>query len=188
MARLKGKYLFSPTDQFKHMELSDFCSVVDAFERRIYGWFLNPLNHLLRDDNNLFVATAIECMLVDALAGFWFGVKKTTGDHFVDFLEHEMGVNHQEAAEFYDRFRCGILHQTNIKKKSCISKEVKDLHLDNGVLFFNPEGFYERLKKYFGAYLGELRSGHSCVHEFKERFRILFKDEFSGDKWILWQN
>ena len=54
------------------MDLSDFSLVVDAFERRIYGWFLNPLDQFLRDDNNLFVATAIECMLVDALAGFGF--------------------------------------------------------------------------------------------------------------------
>lgn len=188
MVRLKAKYLFSPRDEFKDVDLSDFLSVIDAFERRIDGWFFDSIEQLLGNDNSLFVATAIECMLVDALAGFWFGVKRSRGNDFVDFLVQRMNFRYQVAKAFYDRFRNGILHQINIKKKSCISKAVKDLHLDNDVLFFNPEGFYKRLKEYFGAYLVELRSAHSCVHKFKKRFRILFKDEFGGDKWILWQN
>ena len=68
-------------------------------------------------------------------------------------------------------------------------KEIKDLHLENdGVLFFNPDGFYERLKEYFREYLAELRSGDSCVREFKKRFKNLFKDEFRDHQWRLWWN
>lgn len=188
MAKLKGKYFFSPTDEFKDLDLTDFHSVVDCFERRIDGWFFEPIELLLKNDKNLFVVTATECMLVDALAGFWSGVKESKGNDFVDFLVQRMGFTQAVAAEFYDRFRNGILHQTNIKRKGCISKEIKDLHLDNGVLFFNPEGFYERLKEYFVTYLGELRSGHSCMHKFKKRFYILFRHEFSKDRWRSWQS
>lgn len=186
MARLKGKYLFSPTDEFKNLNLSDFASVVDAFERRIKGWFFNPIEELLSDNRDLFAATAIECMLVDAFAGFWFGVKESKGKHFVNFLVKRMGINYQEAEKFYDRFRCGILHQTNIKEKSCISEEATDLVLQGDVLFLNPRGFYERLRKYFENYLHELRSRHSCEPKFKKRFYYLFKPEFSIDEWKLW--
>ena len=69
MARLRGKYLFSPTDEFKDLNLSDFVSVVDAFERRINGWFLNPIEHISQDDNNLF-ARAPACCIIQTKIDF----------------------------------------------------------------------------------------------------------------------
>ena len=185
MVILEKKYLFSPEDEFQYLDLSDFSSIIDAFERRIVGWFLKPIEQLLGDDNNLFVITAIECMLVDALGGFWFG-KDTTGNDFKTFLVDRLNIRHDIADAFYKRFRNGILHQTSIKKKSVISKDVLDFHLDDDVLFFNPESLHDRLKEYFRIYLVELRSGDSCVQEFKKRFKQLFKDEFRDYQWRHW--
>jgi len=185
---LEKKYLFSPIDEFKDLNLSDFLSVVDAFERRIDGWFFEPIEQLLGDNKNLFVITAIECMVVDALGGFWFG-KDTTGNVFRDFLVNRMNINPNVAEAFYKRFRNGILHQTNIKKKSVISKQIGDFHIDNSdVLFFNPIGFYDLLGEYFRKYMIELKSRNNCAQNFKKRFKQLFKDEFSDRQWREWES
>lgn len=185
---LQGKYLFSPKDEFNELELSNFASVVDAFERRIQGWFLNPIRQLLENDSNLFVITATECMIVDALSGFFYGLERDTMKaDFIGFLSKEAGIQRIVAKEFYDRFRCGIIHQTSIKKRSSISKEVEDIYLqDDGILFFNPEGFYRKLGDYSKVYIGRLRSDKETQKNFKKRFKYLFNEEFSRDKWKHW--
>lgn len=184
----QGRYLFSPSDEFKDLDLSDFPSIVDSFERRIRGWFLNPIEPMLEDNNSLFAATAVECLLVETLSGF---VKWTIGDtnreDFIRFLEEELKVNREVAEEFYIRFRCGILYQGNIKEKSCITDEI-DIFLlqEDGVLFFNPKGFFELLCSYFDQYLAKLKLEEGLQVCFRNRFYHFFREKFDEDKWAVW--
>lgn len=179
-------YLFAPNIEFKDLDLSDFLSIVEAFRQRIEGWFFEPIGQLMGNKDNLFVITSIECMIVDALRGFWSG-KDSSGVDFVDFLVKCLKIRSDIAEEFYKRFRNGILHQTNIKKKSVISESVRDFLFDNtGVLFFNPIGFYDQLRVYFNEYLKELKSRNGVLN-FKKRFKSLFKDEFNDQEWRQWE-
>lgn len=180
-------YLFAPNVEFNDLDLSNFLSVVDAFSQRIDGWFFEPINLLIGNECNLFVITAIECMVVDALSGFWSGAD-STGATFTEFLTEKMNIDPSVATAFYTRFRNGIIHQTNIKMKSVISNKVKSFQFDkSGILFFNPIEFYTQLRIYFNEYLEELRSRGSGVQRFKKRFKKLFKDEFNDQEWRKWE-
>ena len=84
--------------------LSNSPSIVDGFERRITGWFFKPIEQLVNDDVNLFVITAIECMVADTMGGFWFG-EDSNGNDFQEFLVDRMNINPNIAETFYKRFR-----------------------------------------------------------------------------------
>ncbi len=145
---IKGKYLFSPRDELRDLDINNFPSIIEASERRIQGWFFNPLEKFLADNNDFFMAPAVECILVDALTGFFFGISGDTHkDDFTAFLSQNLYVQKEDATEFYLRFRCGLLHQANIKKCSSITTEVESLYLqkENDVLFINPIGFRKQL-------------------------------------------
>lgn len=188
---LKGKYLFSSADEFKDLDLTNFQSVLQAFERRIQLWFFGPLEKLLVQEENLFVASAIECMLIDALSGFAQGVRADTHkENFILFLQEKLNIEKRVADEFYNRFRCGILHQTNIKKKSSITDEIEIIHLqeEDNSLFFNPRGFYQLLQKYFKDYMKKVVSDKDLQINFRIRFYHLFRDEFAETKWGDWFN
>jgi hypothetical protein len=179
-------YMFAPNVEFRDLDLSDFQSVVKAFGQRMDGWFFKPINRLFGYENNLFVITAIECMVVDTLSGFWYG-DSGTKKNFTDFLVERMNIHPDIANAFYLRFRCGIVHQTNIKENSVISEKVKDFQLDNSnVLYFNPIGFFVQLITYFDKYLKELGSRSDGVQSFKRRFKQLFNDEFDDNQWQEW--
>lgn len=181
-------YLFAPGVEFKQLNLSDFQSVVNPFEKRMLGWFFNPIEQLIGNENNFFVITAIECMVVDALSGFWYG-DNGSEKNFTKFLVERLNVRSDFAEAFYLRFRNGIVHQTNIKQKSMISTKVKDFQFDSSnVLSFNPIDFYNRLRAYFDQYLTELKSRSNGVDNFKTRFKQLFKEEFSNKEWEQWKN
>lgn len=187
--RLDGKYFFSPTDEFKNLDLNEFNQIVGAFERRIRGWFFEPLEKMLAKESELFIASAVECMLVDSLSGFVYGRRNTTNTDFTSFVRSELKFPEPIASAFYDRFRCGILHQTSIKEKSCISLELEheSLHLDdNNVLFFNPRNFYVMLRKYFAYYMEKLQQDVSTQINFREHFKHLFEKEYSPIEWIPW--
>jgi phage baseplate assembly protein W len=187
--RLEGKYLFSPTDEFKDLDLTNFPSIVGAFERRIQGWFFDPLRRLLSDEKNFFIAAALECVLVDALSGFAYGIfGDTHKDDFVKFLVENLNIPEDAAIEFYTRFRCGILHQTNIKKSSCLTKEVETLYfqLEDDRLFFNPQGFFELPEKYFESYVRRLKVESDHQIRFRKRFSYLFAYDIEEPKWRAW--
>jgi phage baseplate assembly protein W len=186
---LEGKYLFSPTDEFKNLDLSNFQLIIEAFDRRIQEWLFSPLEKLLIDKRDFFVATAVECVLVDALAGFFFGVYGDTHkEDFTEFLRQNLGIQKDAATEFYLRFRCGILHQTNIKKCSSITTEVETLYFqkEDNVLFVNPIGFYKLLREFFTNYIKRLHNEKAVEIRFRTRFFHLFVDEFEECKWRGW--
>lgn len=49
--RLRGKYFFSPKDEFKDLDLNNFNSIIESFDHRIEGWYFKPLGKLLGDES-----------------------------------------------------------------------------------------------------------------------------------------
>ena len=190
--RLKGRYFFSPKDEFKDLDLNNFATIIEGFERRIRGWYFEPLQKLLEDESSLFVASAVECMLADTLSGFFYGLEKETNrEDFIAFLEYALDFSNAISRAFYERFRCGILHQTYIKEKSCISTELEidALYLDdNDSLFFNPRIFFKLLSKFFTSYLNELQNDINTQIKFRKHFKFLFNKEYSLGEWTPWDN
>lgn len=182
------RYLFSPTLEFKDLDLSDFPSVVNAFEQRMKCWFLNPIEQILQDDNNLFVATAIECIFIESLSSFLYGgpFGSSKENVFRDFIHEELGVPEKTAEEFYLRFCSGILSEANIRGKSAMTDQIEHFFLaEDGRFLFSPS-FFKLLQSYFNEYMKRLRSEPELQMNFRKRFISLFWKNFSEEKWVDW--
>lgn len=191
MMKDKGKYLFNPEKEFKDLDLGDFREVLDAFCRRIEIWYFEPLEKLLTNDSGLFIAAAVQCMLVDTFAGYLYGFEMDTQRmDFERLMKTEFGFNSEISEAFYRRIRCGILHQTYVKEKSCITTEPEFgmLQLQNNVLFFKPREFYGSLRLWFIDYVSRIKRENSTELKFRTHFKYLFAKEYSPEKWTDWNN
>jgi hypothetical protein len=122
-------------DLTSNINWHDVDEVIDAFERRIRSWYLEPAQILIDEmPGKEFIITNIGCTLVDTLSQFRTGkdahdaqaYKEFTEDHFPDF-EQELpkhipsdlvvGSNYDVdtvSEAFYSGFRCGLTHSGTI--------------------------------------------------------------------------
>jgi hypothetical protein len=128
-----------------------------------------------------FVVMSLDCLLIETLEQFEKGVKKTPAgkseDYFVDFLtKGSFGsfFNETFARIFYDKIRCGILHQAEIKGDSRIvigkSKPLVKLSKHNG-LIINRKMFHAQLLKEFEGYVSRLRKNDPPDLVLRDNFR-----------------
>lgn len=122
-------------DIVSNIDWSNIDEVIDAFERRIQSWYLDPAEILIDEmPGNGSIITNIGCILVDTLSQFRHGkdshdapvYKAFTEEHFPDF-DHPMpkvipshlvvGSNYDVdtvSEAFYSGFRCGLAHSGTI--------------------------------------------------------------------------
>ena len=135
---------------------------------RMNGRFFNIVKRIQGDDFSGFAVLALDCLLIESLQQFKEGVHTTPplrgGEYFEKFLTQTSFGNHfnrSTARKFYDQFRCGILHQAEIKKTSKVLRYGVLVRLtpDGEGLIINREKFHAELRRAFAAYLRELRVG-----------------------------
>lgn len=87
----------------------DFDGVVDAFEERMAGWYLDPVRYLRRRKRNPYYSTriakffrwedpghfafdvmAVDCLLIDALSQYVTGKLSASRGIFIDFITDHM--------------------------------------------------------------------------------------------------
>ena len=141
---------------------------------RIYGRFLNIIADAEKKLFSGFAVLALDCLLCETLQQFYDGEdesKSPTGD-FVRFLTSSpfnryFGTDNTPktsmAAVFYNQFRCGILHQAEVKKTSLIKIEDKYSLVDwsdnqHTGLIVNRKKFHQQLVQEFSSYLVSLRN------------------------------
>lgn len=177
---LDGKKMYSPKYPLAELRDADDEKVLEAFGDRIRNWYIGPIASMLKDPGNDFTSLAIECMLLDALSGYYFGLQKDSSPKtFKDFTREVVpGMKERSTAEmFYDAFRNGILHETRIKKSGFISRRVDDVVVeDNGALYVNPQELHEVLQNWFDSYHKMLSEKEGLRKRFFDRFIFLFRD------------
>jgi hypothetical protein len=151
---------------------------IEIFEDRIRGRFLNIVGNIQSAPFSGFVVMAIDCLLVETLEQFYRGVPDSVGGSkafFTNFFERS-DVLKKEFTEsqrelFYDHFRCGILHQAEIKGDSLVWK-VGQLVWENqpGSITINRQKFHEILACEFSAYTQKLRD-KANFSDLRLRFR-----------------
>jgi len=184
-----GEKKFSPNCTFDDLKDAEIDKLIDAFIDRMKGWYFQPLKSLLGLDTEKtkgdydFISLAIECMLIDALAGYFYGIERNTGKcSFIVFLIENLGFkSYKEAEKFYEDFRCGIVHETRIKKSGFVSRKEKFPHywIVNDKLYVNPVKLFTELKSFFIWYCDKLleEDKENIIRKnFLRRFRYLFKD------------
>jgi len=167
----------------------DWPLAVQIFEKRIRSRFLNAVDALEQRESYEsqcrfgFTILAIDCLLIETLYQFREGLphtKKKSSKAFKDFLtttpQFNKHFDNKLAEQFYDEFRCGILHQAEVKMLSrvktgpnypLVSRENK-----TGKMIVNRSLFHKALLDFFDSYIAQLRDGGVANEHHRQMFRM----------------
>jgi hypothetical protein len=103
---IKNERFFEMNRRYSEIDWTSFRDIIVAWERRIKGWYIEPVEVMLSRDANwlqrrimsiiirrpdpghyAFSVMSTTCMLIDALSQYWFGVVSSEGKHFKDFVD-----------------------------------------------------------------------------------------------------
>lgn len=119
---------------YSQIDWSKLSDVIDAFQKMICDWYLNPAKELAKNGHFAFSVMAINCLLIDTLSQFVNGVNASRRDLFKQFIRDKLptyslvltnSIQHNDGTRndvilndvadvLYHGFRCGILHQAHI--------------------------------------------------------------------------
>ena len=146
---------------------SDWQTAVRVLEDRLNARFFDAAEAIDQQDFAGFAVLALDCLLIETLQQFKEGVGETPRrkgeQYFVNFLTTAPFSSYftkASATKFYCHFRCGILHQAEIKAISKV-RRVAPLTAptpDGKGLIINRKLFHSTLRKAFAAYLRALRN------------------------------
>ncbi len=146
---------------------SDWRKAVRMLEDRLNARFFDAVKAIDKQDFAGFAVLTLDCLLIETLQQFREGAEETPRrkgeQYFVDFLTtppFSTYFTKATAAKFYDHFRCGILHQAEIKASSKVRRNGQLVApTTNGKgLIINRKLFHATLRKAFAAYLRALRN------------------------------
>lgn len=130
---------FRRMTRYDQINWNDFTSVIDAFHGRIDDWYILPTKELLNHKDGghyAFAVMALNCLLIDTMSQFYYGLLTSSGRKFKDFVRDRIPkvagnlptqinqpvspnnrhgdplTNYEEV--LYTGFRCGILHQAHV--------------------------------------------------------------------------
>jgi hypothetical protein len=153
----------------------------NIFERRIHQRFISPLNHVLAYDSDQkkgegFLVMIIVCILMEHLGSLYQGKIYTTKEEnllpfeynssksiFVDFLTTQPPFkdyfDSRSAKKFYEKVRCGLLHEARTKANWKIhDKKGKALLISSGGdLYIYRTTFFDELKEWVYHYKTSLK-------------------------------
>ena len=146
---------------------SDWRKAVRMVEDRLNARFFDAVEAIQEQDFSGFAVLALDCLLIETLQQFKEGVAETPRrkgeEYFVNFLTAAPFATYFDRASactFYDHFRCGILHQAEIKGSSKVWRigALVAPTLDGRGLIINRKLFHSVLRKAFANYLRILRN------------------------------
>ncbi|MAO09729.1 MAG: hypothetical protein CMC07_02255 [Flavobacteriaceae bacterium] len=169
------KLLDNP-DKKKRAEISDhiyyrlynrFLKIFDYQNSNVKKYFKNgkevQLNEFNEEFKNGFLIMASCSLLIETLAGFLNGLDKTAngkGDEafnqvfeFAKSKKNKLSVFNQ--TKFYNKIRCGLLHQGQTKERFLITREGKNLFKDETI---DAYLFHSELKKLLNEYRKKLNA------------------------------
>ena len=164
---------------------ADWVAAIDILAARIHDRYIEPVDFLIASEANKpaserrfgFTVLAIDCLLVETLGAFIEGLEDTDGKSKKTFCAF-LRTRKQFAAEFatddlaknfYEQFRCGILHQAEIGGESKVWSVGPLLRVEGNAVTVNRNKFHDCLKAEFQSYLSELRDPKNST--LRENFR-----------------
>ena len=152
---------------------ADWDKAINILHKRIKSRYLDPADILLNEDSQRaarerrfgFTILAIDCLLIETLQAFVEGredTRRKSEQMFRNFLtgraSFKAHFSQSTAKQFYEDFRCGILHQAEIQGKSRVWSVGSLARVENGAMIVNRTEFHSRLKQEFQLYLADLRN------------------------------
>lgn len=159
--------------------LDSWETAILIFEDRIRGRFLDIVDQIQSLSYSGFVVMAIDCLLIETLEQFYCGVPDSVGGSkklFNKFFDRSTtlskGFDKNQKELLYEHFRCGILHQAELKGDSLVWKigPLVRNNTRNGIVV-NRQKFHEILVCEFDSYTHKLRAQNPVDVDLRLRFR-----------------
>lgn len=201
--------------------------VIDLFNNRITDFYFNPIEDIIKTKKlkgEGFTILTIQCALIEMFASFKSGKihnyrknpkgpkyeYKKSDECFISFLQsEEMFKDHffQEdgtkdvpfkASDFYDKVRCGLMHEARTKGEWVVNS--KREYLGNEKIFITKKGSSEiridrtilnyQLKKYFEGYLDSLRQNSDAGNQLRRLFarKLDHMHDIKPDNYDWWKD
>ncbi len=180
--RIEKKLYFAPGIKFSELDFSDSLRIVNQFNKRIYGYYLDPAKILL-ESKNAFAGGLLLVSAIDALSLFIFDKKKVK-TRFIKFCNEYLFYKFDEPISnlFFDDFRNGLVHEARIKNGgefSFTENSIAIIHLDSPTLIINPEYLYHEIESALSKYINTLKKDIEVRKKLNRRLKNLFKYELS---------
>jgi len=146
-------------------------NVIKAFKERIENYYFKPIEMLLNQKDFGFAATSLLASLVDIFAKTQ--KHDTTNiknrNKYIEWIKKNLEFDTKVSKDFYENFRCGLLHAGCIESGGQISYEPNELWVqDKKHIVINPKYLYQKLKTIFNDYITNEDSGE-LFNYLKER-------------------
>lgn len=165
----------------------------NVFYTRVKTRFLTPIDRILASDikgGEGFTVAAIQCILVEFLAAFYFGKIYVSGKEESELSEHEYSSStklvvdfltgcepfkdsfnsKQIARDFFSYIRCGLLHEAATKKSAVIwvSEPHEDLIIKkvSGNLVLYRDNLQQAIVDFLNKYKKELQESQELQSSF----------------------
>jgi len=129
-------------------------NILDAFRDRIKEYYFKPIR-MLNDKEFGFAAIGLLASFIDILVktkDHLTGHKSRT--EYESWLHEKLGFEKKCAEDFYEDFRCGLLHSGCIESGGQVSYETSDLYtFYKGHHFVNPKILLEKIEQYFDEFI-----------------------------------
>ena len=167
------------------IDFKDRDRLIDAFEARVNGFFIQPLQFLRESADKqgaLFAAALLAAALIDSIASVeGFPPKKQP---IAAWLHKYVPVSNQRVEDrtvgeiFEERFRHNLAHAGYIASRRRLSDDIPDaFSVINGVVTANPFRLVDSIRDGLDALVKELRSGSRD----RNRFAYDLEKKFAAD-------
>jgi hypothetical protein len=207
---VRDQRYFTSEELYSQIDWTDFRKVVDAFRRRLEGWYVTPAQ-IIRDHSwhYSFALMALDCLLIDALSQYYYGVTTSSRTTFKDFVKESLPalaslpapIKCPGAADLktyadvlYAGFRCGILHEAHVPLYGGMSPLAARLYAfeptgytkyhdgtDCPTVQVDPVVLFDELKKVFAVYLSDLVNPDARHDDRRAKFKAKFSSSFGID-------
>lgn len=182
--RIQDVVYFSPSTKLGELDLSNRKHLVDAFKERIESYYFQPIE-VLTKSNSAFAAGAIECLLIDAFARYVTEEKEdskrgATRRRIIKWCKNQLHIDNQTAKNFYEFFRCGLLHESHIKGFGQFTFDINfanPISIEQDYLIVNPKHLFASLKDYFSNFTHQLLNDNEAYATFFARVKSDFESE-----------
>ena len=149
---IKNEFYFSPGILLKDLDKNN---VIKAFTDRIEKWYFEPIK-MMNDEELGFAAAGLIASVIDILA-------KTSNhdlnndknkEKYKKWIKEKFKFTEDAALNFYNHFRCGLLHSGCIESGGYVSYEEPNFYQEyKNSLIINPKLFFCKLKDKFYEFI-----------------------------------
>ncbi len=183
--RLSDGLYFAPGIRFSELDLNG-PGLVDQFECRIRGFYLEPAKHLA-EQGYAFASGLLLVSCVDALARV---VSPRSGSRarFKRYVQTKIPsfADRQRANRLWDDFRNGLVHEARIKSGGEFSLEIPTVvHFEPPIFRVNPFLLVAEISNALTCLVNRLSTDHCLRQNFanflRSDFRVELQDHPNGE-------